>query len=36
MSVTTGEAQEAEVKNGLEAGVDGELGELHFEFAKDV
>lgn len=35
MGVTKGKARENEVRNELAAVVDGELGDLHFGFARD-
>lgn len=36
VSVKEGKAEEIVVKDGLEEGEDGELGELYFETARDV
>lgn len=36
MSVMEGEAEENGVKNGLEKGGDGELGELHIGIVRDA
>lgn len=36
LSATKGKAEEFRVEDGLEEGRDDELGELHFEIAKDA